>query len=81
MKDMKNVPISIGDTVVFPDGNARYGGLYLRAGVVEKLTEKRVTVKSVKLPDGDKPKTTAKTGAKLLVLPDHFLLGLINETE
>ena len=73
MKDMIGQEINLNDLVIYPGGNARYGGLKLIVGLVTKLTEKRVTLTSTSLVYDGKPfKTTSKTGAKILKLQNDF---------
>ena len=63
--------LDIGDIVIYPDGNPRYGGLKFTIGIVTKMTEKRVTLASTDLVYKDKPiKTISKTPVKLLKFYD-----------
>ena len=67
MKDMIGQEINLDDLVVYPGGNARYGGLKLIVGLVTKLTEKRITlITGPMVYDGKPLKTTSKTGPKVL---------------
>ena len=53
MNDMLGNPIAVGDVVLYPGGNARYGGLKMMVGIVIKMTAKRVTLTTGPLvPDG-----------------------------
>jgi hypothetical protein len=73
MLDMIGQEIKLDDLVLYPGGNARYGGLKLTIGLVTKLTEKRVTLNTSPLVYDGKPfKTTSKTGAKILKLQNDF---------
>jgi hypothetical protein len=73
MIDILGAEINVGDLVIYPGGNARYGGLKLIVGLVTKLTEKRVTLNTSPLVYDGKPfKTTSKTGAKILKLQNDF---------
>ena len=76
MNDMLGTPITIGDVVLYPGGNARYGGLKLMVGVVKRLTPKRVSLVTGSLtPDGKVHTFTNKTGAKILVCKDPAVLN------
>ncbi len=67
--------ISEGDVVLYPGGNARYGGLKLIAGLVLKKTPKRISLIAGPLDYDGKPfKTTAKTGVKVLRCQDPSIL-------
>jgi hypothetical protein len=67
----------IGDIVIYPDGNARYGGLKLTIGVIFKMTEKRVGLATTDLVYNNKPiKTVNKTGKKILKVNDTSLIDL-----
>ena len=61
--------INLNDLVVYPGGNARYGGLKLIVGLVTKLTETRISlITGPMIYDGKPFKTTSKTGPKVLKL-------------
>jgi len=76
LKDMLNADIAIGDVVLFPGGNARYGGLKMQVGLVVKLTPKRVGIATGALvSDGKKLKTSSKTGKTMLVCTDPKVLA------
>ena len=76
MKDMLGTDIQVDDVVLFPGGNARYGGLNITVGVVKKMTAKRLSLITGNLvPDGKKYKATNKTGAKVLVCTDPQVLA------
>ena len=78
MKDMIGQEINLNDLVVYPGGNARYGGLKLIVGLVTKLTEKRITlITGPMVYDGKPFKTTSKTGPKVLKLNDTFICETI----
>tara|TARA_R100001463_G_scaffold122566_4_gene179058 strand:- start:391 stop:663 length:273 start_codon:yes stop_codon:yes gene_type:complete len=71
MTDMLGAEINVGDVVIYPGGNARYGGLKLIVGVVSKMTPKRATIAYCNIDsDGSSVKTSSKTGAKVLVVAD-----------
>ena len=73
MQDMNGKEIKIGDYVIFPGGNARYGGLKLIIGLVTKITPKRVTLLTAPLIYDEKPpKLTTKSGHKVLKCPPSF---------
>ena len=73
--DMIGNEISIGDIVLYPGGNARYGGLKLIVGIVIKKTPKRISLLGGSLtPDGKAFKNTAKTGVKVLRCEDPEIL-------
>ena len=75
MNDMLGSPISVGDVVLFPGGNARYGGLKMVVGVGGRMTAKRCTLLTSMLPDDGKAnKSTNKTGAKVLLCNDKAIL-------
>jgi hypothetical protein len=61
--------LSIGDTVVFPDGGgSRFGGPYLRAGAIVSMTEQRISIEAYRLDSENKTiKRTSKTPAKVLL--------------
>ena len=72
MNDMLGTTIQVGDVVLYPGGNARYGGLKMIVGVVVKMTPKRISLLGGPLIDDGKPlKTTSKTGAKVLLCFDE----------
>ncbi len=74
MTDMLGAEINIGDVVIYPGGNARYGGLKLIVGVVSKMTPKRATIAYCNMDsDGSSVKTASKTGAKILVANYKFV--------
>lgn len=74
MKDQLGHDISVGDVVVYPGGNARYGGLNLMVGVVRKLTECRASLVAGPLAsDGKAFKKVSKSGAKLLLCRDEHV--------
>lgn len=76
MNDMLGNPISVGDVVLFPGGNARFGGLKMVVGVVVRMTAKRCTLLISMLPgDGKAIKHTSKTGAKVLLCNDKAVLN------
>ena len=76
MQDALGTYINVGDVVLFPGGNARYGGLKMMVGVVQKMTAKRVSLKVDTLPsEGKDAKTTAKTGAKIMVVKDPAVVN------
>jgi|15BtaG_2_1085339.scaffolds.fasta_scaffold00211_17 hypothetical protein len=76
MTDMLGNQIAIGDLVLYPGGNARYGGLKMICGVVSKMTAKRVSLLGGPLVADGKPfKTTNKTGAKILVCKELTVLN------
>ena len=68
MLDQMGNLLKEGDIVMFPDGNPRYGGLYIRFGEVIKLTEHRVTLETWKYEDGERKskKLVNKTPKKLI---------------
>jgi hypothetical protein len=71
MNDMLGNRIQVGDIVLYPGGNARYGGLKMIVGLVLRMTDKRMTLRTGPLvPDGKDFKTTSKTGAKILLTTD-----------
>jgi len=71
MKDMIGQEVNLNDLVIYPGGNARYGGLKLIVGVVSKMTPKRATIAYCNIDsDGSSVKTASKTGAKILVVTD-----------
>jgi hypothetical protein len=73
--DMLGNEISEGDIVLYPGGNARYGGLKLIVGLVIKKTPKRISLIAGSLtPDGKAFKSIAKTGAKVLRCEDPQIL-------
>ena len=73
--DMLGNKISEGDIVIYPGGNARYGGLKLIVGLVVKRTPKRISLMAGSLaPDGKPFKTVAKTGVKVLRCEDPYIL-------
>lgn len=75
MNDMLNNQIKEGSVVIWPDGSARYGGLLLMVGVVQKLTPKRISILSDKLISTKRNiKSTTKTGTKILVVTDKIIL-------
>lgn len=80
MLDSLGQQIFPGDIVLFADGNARYGGLYLRAGHVCSMTEKRVKLETARL-DGPKAqvKTINKTPKKLTVCSDRRIVARLLE--
>ena len=57
-----------GDYVIYPDGNARFGGLHLMLARVQDLTPRMVRLVTTKYPLAANPKfsTTAKYPEKLL---------------
>jgi hypothetical protein len=76
MNDMLDNPIEVGDVVLFPGGNARYGGLKMVVGIVVKMTAKRCTLLTSHIPDDGKAnKTTNKTGVKVLLCNDPAVLS------
>jgi hypothetical protein len=88
MLDMIGNEINVGDFVLFPDGNPRYGGLKLTLGKVTKMTPKRISLMTTSLVYDDKPcKGTTKSGHKVLRCTNSFVRGwessqkLVKETE
>ena len=67
MLDMNNKELKEEDFVLYPGGNARYGGLKLMLGIIVKITPKRVSLLTMSvIPDGKPIKATTKSGHKVL---------------
>lgn len=81
MKDLLDRNISAGSIVMYADGNARYGGLFIRFGKVIELTDKTIKLDTCVIND-DKPKykTVTKRTNKLFLVNDQELINKINET-
>lgn len=76
MLDMIGQEINLGDTVMYPGGNARYGGLKLIVGVVVKMTPKRISLLISNFPFDEKAiKATTKTGKKVLKVDSTSILN------
>ena len=72
MEDMIGQSLSVDDVVIWPDGNARYGGLKIRIGIIVRLTGGRAYVASAPLLFNAKSKVkhSHKTFPKILkILP------------
>lgn len=74
MLDMNGAELSVGDFVIYPDGNPRYGGLKFTLGLITKMTPKRISLTVTSLIYDEKPcKTTTKSGHKVLRCPKSFV--------
>lgn len=76
MNDMVGKEINENDIVLFPGGNARYGGLKMMVGLVTKITPKRIKLLTAPLVYDEKDfKFSNKTSVKVLNLTntlDHI---------
>ena len=71
MQDQLGNTVQVGDTVLYPGGSARFGGLKLMVGVVVKMTPTRLSLLTCAITsDGSNVTQTAKTSAKVLRCED-----------
>jgi len=74
MVDKLGNPVHQGDIVLFPGGNARYGGIKIMVGKVVSATPKMVTLLYGDIGGDKKLKTCRKRPAGLLVIQDPRIL-------